>query len=463
MTIAELEARSGMTRANIRFYESEGFLSPARRENGYRDYSEADLELLLRLKLLRALDLPLSEILRLQRGELGLAAAMERHAGQLALERRGLSSSEAVCRDIMLSGENFESLDVQRWLGELETGAVPPEEDAEPKLICPWRRYFARTLDYLLCEQLLLTPIMLIARPNVALSGVGVSVALTVGAIALMLLLEPLCLHYFGTTPGKRLLGLYVERPDGGRLSFGEAARRTFDVLSSGLGFYVPILSQVLLILSWLKHREGRPLSWEAGSELRLRRKRQGLLIAVYAAAVCLVLFLGFINEQLSQMPKNRGDISAAEFCENYNGLAHMDGYLYSNVSLTPEGWERSNENLTRLELMGYEAEYSLYETEGVLEKLELRIESIPGRVSLSFPTEELELALRSSVWGREGSGVLDFYERSMQLVDIERLTAYGGLSAEDFRLELPSAAVTCELNGWLGSELELLMTIELL
>ena len=96
MTIAELEARSGMTRANIRFYESEGFLSPARRENGYRDYSEADLELLLRLKLLRALDLPLSEILRLQRGELGLAAAMERHAGRLALERRGLSSSEAV-------------------------------------------------------------------------------------------------------------------------------------------------------------------------------------------------------------------------------------------------------------------------------------------------------------------------------------------------------------------------------
>lgn len=41
MTIAELEARSGMTRANIRFYEAEGFIRPERRENGYRDYSEA--------------------------------------------------------------------------------------------------------------------------------------------------------------------------------------------------------------------------------------------------------------------------------------------------------------------------------------------------------------------------------------------------------------------------------------
>ena len=47
MTIAELEARSGMTRANIRFYEAEGFIRPERRENGYRDYSEAELEQLL--------------------------------------------------------------------------------------------------------------------------------------------------------------------------------------------------------------------------------------------------------------------------------------------------------------------------------------------------------------------------------------------------------------------------------
>ena len=343
-----------MTRANIRFYEAEGFIRPERRENGYRNYSEAEL------------------------------------------------------------------------------------------------------------EQLLLTPIMLIFRPNVDFSGFGFNFALTVGGIMLMLLLEPLCLHYFGTTPGKALLGLYVERPDGGRLSLGEAARRTFDVLTYGLGFHVPILSLVLLIRSWLRHRDGRPLRWEEGSELRLRRKHLRLLTAAYVLLAGLAVFAGLVNEELSQMPKNRGDISAAEFCENYNGLAHMDSYLRSYISLTPEGWERSSENPTRLEIMGYEAEYSFYETEGVLKKLELRIESSPGRVSLSFPTHELELALMSSVWGREGSGVLDFYERRMQLIDIQQMVNYGGSGPEDFRLKLPSAAVTCELNGGLGSALELLMTIEL-
>ena len=38
MTIKELETRTGMERANIRFYEKEGLLSPKRLDNGYRDY-----------------------------------------------------------------------------------------------------------------------------------------------------------------------------------------------------------------------------------------------------------------------------------------------------------------------------------------------------------------------------------------------------------------------------------------
>ena len=48
MNIKEIEERSGLTRANIRYYEQEGLLAPARRENKYRDYSEEDLETLVR-------------------------------------------------------------------------------------------------------------------------------------------------------------------------------------------------------------------------------------------------------------------------------------------------------------------------------------------------------------------------------------------------------------------------------
>ena len=72
MTIKELEERTGMTRANIRFYESEGLLSPARRENGYRDYSEEDVKTLEKIKLLRELHLDIDTIRLVQKAELPL-------------------------------------------------------------------------------------------------------------------------------------------------------------------------------------------------------------------------------------------------------------------------------------------------------------------------------------------------------------------------------------------------------
>ena len=45
MTIKEVEERTGLTRSNIRFYEKEKLIEPSRNDkNGYRDYSEKDVE-----------------------------------------------------------------------------------------------------------------------------------------------------------------------------------------------------------------------------------------------------------------------------------------------------------------------------------------------------------------------------------------------------------------------------------
>mgnify|MGYP003270895281 CR=1 FL=1 len=52
MKINEVEAAVGVTKKNIRFYEEEGLISPRREPgNGYRSYSEADVERLRRIKL----------------------------------------------------------------------------------------------------------------------------------------------------------------------------------------------------------------------------------------------------------------------------------------------------------------------------------------------------------------------------------------------------------------------------
>ena len=59
MTIGELEKALNMTRANIRFYEQEGFIHPVRGVNNYRDYSPQDADTLRKVKLLRQLGLSL--------------------------------------------------------------------------------------------------------------------------------------------------------------------------------------------------------------------------------------------------------------------------------------------------------------------------------------------------------------------------------------------------------------------
>ena len=60
MKINEVEALVGITRKNIRFYEAEGLLCPRRNsQNGYRDYGNAEVEALRRIKLLRKLGVPL--------------------------------------------------------------------------------------------------------------------------------------------------------------------------------------------------------------------------------------------------------------------------------------------------------------------------------------------------------------------------------------------------------------------
>ena len=111
MTSKEMEARSGVPRANIRYYESEGLLTPARAGNGYRDYSEADLAVLEKIKLLRRLGVPMEELKELRRGSRSLPEALDRRLAELDGERGTLERVEQVCGELRRSGESFETLD----------------------------------------------------------------------------------------------------------------------------------------------------------------------------------------------------------------------------------------------------------------------------------------------------------------------------------------------------------------
>lgn len=63
MTIKEVEEQTGLSRSNIRFYEKEKLFEPLRNENnGYRDYSENDVENIKKIAYLRTLGLSVEDI-----------------------------------------------------------------------------------------------------------------------------------------------------------------------------------------------------------------------------------------------------------------------------------------------------------------------------------------------------------------------------------------------------------------
>ena len=63
MNIKQASEQSGVSAPNIRFYEKEGLLTPARRQgNDYRDYTAGDVRTLKLIRMLRMLDVPLPTI-----------------------------------------------------------------------------------------------------------------------------------------------------------------------------------------------------------------------------------------------------------------------------------------------------------------------------------------------------------------------------------------------------------------
>lgn len=113
MKINQVEQIVGITKKNIRFYEEQGLLHPARNPvNGYREYSDADTETLFRIKLLRKLSVPIEEIRNLQENRLSLSNCMKRHLIYLEHEQQNLFITKEICEKLGRQEECLHTLDV---------------------------------------------------------------------------------------------------------------------------------------------------------------------------------------------------------------------------------------------------------------------------------------------------------------------------------------------------------------
>lgn len=123
MTIKEVEQQTGLSRSNIRFYEKEQLVDPARNDtNGYREYSAADVEAIKKIAFLRGLDISVEDIRRLVKDECGLDEILNKKAKQLEAEMERLQQAKIICRQMLEAGEHsFRRLDIGNYIGSLET------------------------------------------------------------------------------------------------------------------------------------------------------------------------------------------------------------------------------------------------------------------------------------------------------------------------------------------------------
>lgn len=336
MTIKEIEERSGLPRANIRYYESEGLLRPTRAANGYRDYSEEDLTTLMKVKLLREVGCSLEEVASLQAGEEDLSSVLARRQAALEKEAAVLERAKTLCAALQADRATYATLDPERYLSP--TPIIPWEPLPPSPPHYPWRRYFARGLDYLLASTLVRFLRALLFNVSNLNPDIGSRLLVALLSLGVVLIAEPLMLHRWGTTPGKWVFRLRLCQEDGTPLSYEDAFGRTINVLLAGCGLRIPLVSTVTYILSFYRDSKDIPQPWAVEGEVFEDAKpgkdfhaiRAVGLYALFFVLVVLLLTLGEIRVAALPYPH---PTTVSQFAANYNKIALYNG-LDNDVSL---------------------------------------------------------------------------------------------------------------------------------
>ena len=432
MKIQELERKTGLERPSIRFYEKEGLLIPKRLENGYREYSEEDVVLLKKIKLLSQLGMSVDRIRALQQGNEDLSAAIARqaayHGSQIDEHRR----CRAVCEAMQADRAEFSTLDAEHYLKllreiRIEDYALGRRDFQEPveKEIHPWRRFFARWLDYGLWSAIIsfILIVLLRVRP---LPGNFLNVLITIAGMALFIPVEAMMLWKFGTTPGKYALGIRLESIQGGNLTWDEALRRSCNVYVQGCGCCIPLLEPVLKLMRYCQMTgrvtrscilEGpQDMLWDEETEITYRdiSVKRG---AVIALMLVLIFGIGIISAFDGIRPKYRGnELTVQEFSENYNAYLHVFAKEHQHYEeLNKDGtWKPIPQNTAVMDFnddrSNHRMEFS-YILEGEYIKA-VSIEHNWNKVSYLFPLTGEPLHLISSILlAQEGCGFAELTE----------------------------------------------------
>ena len=118
MTIKDVEERTGLSRSNVRFYEKEKLVEPSRNEsNGYRDYSENDVENIKKIAYLRTLGISIEDIRNIISEKVTLQEMLEKQKEVLKNQITDLNKAKLMCEKMLDEGSiSYEKLQVEQYV-----------------------------------------------------------------------------------------------------------------------------------------------------------------------------------------------------------------------------------------------------------------------------------------------------------------------------------------------------------
>jgi DNA-binding transcriptional MerR regulator len=146
MKINELEELLGVSRATIRYYEDQGLVTPARTENGYRDYSDEEALLFQKIIVLRKLGVGVPEIRDLIEGKTALHDVLESNVERLRAQQDEIAAAIEMCGEIQNEAGDFDSIDPPKYLISIYEAEEKGRHFAETKEISPMQLNLAITM-----------------------------------------------------------------------------------------------------------------------------------------------------------------------------------------------------------------------------------------------------------------------------------------------------------------------------
>jgi len=181
-------------------------------------------------------------------------------------------------------------------------------ESRETEATHPWRRYFARLFDISLFSFIALFVLTIVGYTVAAertdemlgLLTEGWTSRVVTGVASVLLALPSIAiLQSLIGTPGKWLFGITVRNAEGQRLSMAASFHREWLVAAKGMGFGIPIVTAILMIMSHIRLTSDSATSWDEQLGIRVSHAPMNLWGYIKAGiggfvVIALILYEAF-------------------------------------------------------------------------------------------------------------------------------------------------------------------------